>query len=120
MVIIFDFLKKVIESRFYHKMDVYIFEDYKENNVTKQRLKLLYKDIKCFLFKDEKAKVTDSSNKNDIEYLNKICFGQNVEIKPGSVIHVDVLGNKRQYIMASDQVRYKSHCEILVKRKGFC
>lgn len=108
-------IKKSVEKRFFHRMDVYsYFED--DEGISKKEL--IYENQPCFIFNQTSSFFQDQNfNKNN--YFSKLFFSNDIFIQAGSFISVYILGFKRNFVVSSEPTIYSTHSEIVLKRDDF-
>lgn len=108
-------IKKCIEKRFFHTMDVY---SYFEDDEGLSKKELIYKNQACFIF-NQTSSFFQNENFNKNNYFCKLFFSNDIFIPAGSFVSVYVLGFKRNFIVSSEPTIYSTHSEILLKKDDF-
>lgn len=118
--------KSELEKTYRGKMDVYQMEHYIEEGETRQRKRLLYREIPCALSRAGSSqrgisslRVVQKEAAPITEYVEKIFCSPEFFIPAGCRILVTQEGRRREFKQSGEAVCYEDHQEILVQRKSF-
>lgn len=113
--------RNIVESLFNLSCNVFEYEAYKEESVTKNRLKSVYKALPCRRSYSTGTNVNYiKTGSENIDYVNvnqyvKLFIPYDIVIKEGSYIEIYGNGVEEYYEYSGFCLRYDTHNEVLIK-----
>lgn len=104
-----------LERLWKDKMDIYRWDDYIENGVTKNREDLLYEDIKCQYSKGSLSDIGADGVPTLINSYTLFCSAE-TDLKEGDSVVVTQPNGRQIKLVVGEIFPYANHQEASVKR----
>jgi len=108
-------MSKALERLWKDRMDIYRYEEYEENRVTKSREALKYTGVKCHY---SKGSLTDTGDEGVPTLVNSytIFCSLDTDLQEGDRVVVTQRNGRQVSLMVGEGFPYSTHQEFSVKR----
>ncbi len=106
--------RKAIESSYDSAADIFEKTKVINSSITKFKETKVHSDIKCRLSYNSIGATANGEANATVTQIIKLFMAPEVEVKPGSVIHVNSMGITKAYKCSGKPAVYPTHQEIVL------